>query len=122
MVLVDKTYMEEIKSWYDQRSICFNYDVLPKFGLIVPGIAAGFMYITDDNRIALLEGFVTNPKAGMKAKDKAITDLTDMLVLIAQGKKVKHVFGLTDTKSIVNKSKTLGFKEVGNYTLIYQEL
>ena len=36
---------------------------LPRIGFLAPGVAAGFLYLTDAPAVALCEGFVTNPAA-----------------------------------------------------------
>ena len=57
---------------------------LPGMGLIVPGVACGFLYRTDST-LALLEGFVTNPGASLRSRSAALDAITEGLISYARG-------------------------------------
>lgn len=72
--------LPEINRWLQDRSLpIFELPDLPAFGLIEPGIAAGFMYLTN-SRLCLIEGLVTNSKASMLTRARAARYIVEKLL------------------------------------------
>ncbi len=73
-------HLPEINTWYKARDqYMLKPDWIPPQGLIVPGIAAGFLIRTNTN-IGILEHFVTNPAASKKDRRLAIDMIASRLI------------------------------------------
>jgi hypothetical protein len=81
-------------------------DHLPKTGLIIPGICAGFLYRTD-SAFALLEFVVGNPK--VKDKEEALTLLISDLCHIAKQSGFKSVFTSLNHVKLMRVYTKVGF-------------
>jgi hypothetical protein len=122
MIEVIKTedHINQVKSWYKKREIILNYDVLPSLGLIIPNVAAGYMYLTTDNK-AIIEGIITNPDSGFVPRSNAVTSILNALIDLAKKTNCKCIFGLSDTTSVIKRAEKLGFVEIGSYNLLFKE-
>lgn len=118
--IVSPDQVDEIKEWYKKRGITLNYDILPQFGLIVRGIAAGYIFFTTDGK-AIIEGIITNPEANITDRSNVVTSILNALSEIAKQAGCKYVFGLSDTASVIKRAGQLGFSDIGSYNLLFKE-
>jgi hypothetical protein len=113
---------EEIRSWYKKRSVeFFDRTVLPNIGFVVPGIGAGFIYMTDSS-IAFIEGFITNPEADSKDRNDALDRISENLILYARVMGVKFIKCETKFREIELRAERLGFKSLGQTTSMVKEI
>lgn len=103
---------EEINGWYKGHNLDpLDNDLFPLTGIIVPGIAAGFL-IRTDCAVAFLEGFVTNPLADKENRRIAIDKIAEHLIEDGKDKGVRTFMALTEHPSIVGLCEKYGFKEM----------
>lgn len=112
----------QLKRW------CFDRDVeappielLSDTGIIVDEIAVGFLYLTN-SAVGMLEGFLTNPKADKNDRNEALNSITLNLIKLAEQSGCKLLKCDTRAEEIVNRAKSFGFNELGQYKTCVREL
>jgi len=89
-----------INEWLEGRKASFiPYALYPEIGLIEEGVAAGFLTLTD-TRLALMENFVSNPKADGREREKAIMAIIEELERIGSQMGYKYVVGITSDRKM----------------------
>lgn len=83
-------YMTLFDWWTAHKWTAPAIDMLPRVGLVVDDICAGFLYQTD-SKIAWLEFIVSNPKSDKYKREEAL----DLLI-----------------SSCINQAKDMGFKAI----------
>jgi hypothetical protein len=110
----------ELDSWhelYGMRPI----ESLPRVGFIEPGVAAGFLYQTDSD-IALLEGYVTNPKAPSDQRHFALDGITEKLLECAEDLGFRTVWAITKDAGISVRAQKHKMTRLGSFTVLVKEL
>lgn len=87
---------------------------LPATGVIVPGIAVGFLVLTN-NRMAWLEFYISNPLAAKSDRDKALDEITVELIEMAKDMHVKVLMCNSQHTGIMARAIKHGFSSLGNY-------
>lgn len=111
---VDGRDFSEIISWFKKR----NMPEPPVWGFsnegfIAPGIAAGFLYITNSS-IAYLDSYISNPESTHEERYTAMEVITEKLICKAKFEfNVKLVCCSSYVPSIQKLAKSLKFKENG---------
>lgn len=101
--------LAEINGWLELRgSPKVSRDYLPPQGFIIPGVACGFLLKTPVG-LAILEGYVTNPKARRDYREQALVEITDSLIAAAKIGRVKRLIALTSNKVISELCKEYEF-------------
>lgn len=96
-------------------------DILPAVGLMVPDVAAGWLYQTD-SRVGFLEYFLTNPLAPLVARHTAISAIAVELIAKAKALGLARVVSMTSHRSIGRISMRLGFSYIGPMHLLRLEV
>ena len=113
---------EQVKSWFLARKMVPPpEDLLPKNGVIMDGIAAGFLYLTDSS-VAIIDGYISNKDSVKHERDQAIDKLTLELISIAKAKGFKIIKADTMIKSVGNRAALHGFIELGWHNSYVKEL
>lgn len=94
---------------------------LPNTGFIVPGVAAGWLYLTDSS-VALLEGYVTNPAASAADRNDALDVITGLLLASAKSDGRSLVLALTTDQTIAERARRHGMHARGTYRVLYMEV
>lgn len=111
----------EVAGWYEARGErAPPPDTLPTLGLIVPGAAAGWLYRTDSS-VCLLEGFVTNPAAPLRARHRAIGAIIDALIEEAKAEGFRYVVGMARSNGIASVARRRQFKAIGAHVMLTRE-
>lgn len=111
-----------INSWYAARELpTIPTASFPTNGLIVPGKAAGFLYLTDSD-IGLAEGLITNPAAPTIARGRALDRILRGLVVIAKMYNVRHLLGFAALASTERLANNHGFKSERHYVLTHRDM
>lgn len=84
-------------------------DFLPTTGAVVPGVAAGFIYLTD-SKIAMLEWIVSNPKAGIKEIHASIKAIIEWLLNFAREQGYEAMFTYSRSRGLINVLEAADFK------------
>ena len=118
---VSDQYGGEVDSWLDARGMArAPGHLLSGNGLIVPGVAAGWLYRTDSS-VCLLDHFITNPAAALGARGAALNAITEQLLRAAQGFGARLVVALTHDTSIYRRARLLGFRDTGPCIMLVRE-
>lgn len=68
-----------MNSWCAARGLApVDSHTLPQLGVIVPGVAAGFLYRTDSS-LGFLDGFISNPAAPKEERAAALLHIGSVL-------------------------------------------
>jgi len=111
-----------IDLWYRRRGMVpLTPNILPKVGVIVPGIAAGFLMQTDTVS-AILEPFISNPKADQKLRDAALYQIMRELIVTAQNLGYRQLFGFSSSKQMTGRALELGFKFIENGVTVCKDI
>lgn len=114
--------LDEVNAWH----ACHGMPTLlpaaiPNLGFITPGVAAGFLYETDSN-ICLIEGFVSRPGCGPKARHHALNEITDALLSTATERCFEHAIAICRNSAIEKRAARHGFRPLGRYAVYGKEL
>ena len=100
---------EEIDSWATKRKMNpIRPEYLPDFGLIVPGLAVGFLYMTD-SQLCAIHNIVANPDSEPEDRSEAIDQIVGGLIEYAKQQGFTAVLGTTDVPVIVDRALAHGF-------------
>lgn len=115
--------IDEINGWYEARGLPrLERWAFPENGFIEPGVAAGFLYLTDSG-LALLEGVVTNPAAEAKSRHAALGEIGASLIDEARRRDVKRLLGICRDRGIADRAvEHHGMRPVGVYGLVAMEV
>lgn len=109
-----------VMSWMDKRKMQrVHPNVLSEYGLIIPDVAAIWLYTTNSD-ICYLENLFSNPEA--TNKHISICFLIDTASKAAAQMGYKFVMCVTDHKSILEQAIRLGAKTEPNKVLITLQL
>lgn len=107
--------------WYRARGDAVPAeDTLPGTGLIVPGVAAGFLFRTD-SAFCLLDGFVTSRDAPAKERHRALGAIVDALTEEAKALGFRCVVGLTRSSGMAKLVRRRQFSDLGRYVMLQRE-
>lgn len=81
---------------------------LPKTGLVVDGLAAGFLYHTDSS-IFWLEWLISNPASDKIERNQALTLLIENLLKAAREAGASFVFTSVQHAGLIERYKQHGF-------------
>lgn len=112
----------QLASWAADRDVSLPpLDALSTIGLIVDDVAAGFLYFTNSS-IALLEGFIANPKTDKNDRDSAVNWITLNLIELAKSNGVKILKCDTKIETVINRAYNFGFEDKGTARVLIKEL
>lgn len=96
-------------------------EFLSNVGFIVPGVAAGYLYITN-SKIGIIDSYISNVKASKMERKEAIDMITSDIITLAKELGIKILKCDSTYESIKVRAKNFGFKEIGNYTCFAKEI
>jgi hypothetical protein len=108
--------IDEINAWRVLRGFePIPRDLFPKNGLIVRGVAAVFIYLTDSS-LAMIEGLISNPEAGIIKRARVIKSLVSAAHTVALGLRDRVVV-LIENDGVSGLALGLGYKSIGKCEL-----
>lgn len=110
---------EMVKGWYEARNHPVpDKGILPSVGLVVEGVAAGFIYNVE-GKFGLLEEIISNPKSTAKERNQALDFIFLTLLDYAKEEGLKLVIGFSKNKAAMERAKNFGFAEDdSNYNML----
>jgi hypothetical protein len=115
-------FYPEVASWFTARSLPIpSHHSLPTNGFIVPGVAAGFLYLTDSD-VSILDCFISNPKTTEVERDEALDSIAHHLIACASLHDTKILICNTTLKAIKDRAVFLGFTDTGTHFALAKEL
>jgi len=113
---------EKIAVWWDAHDLPqLPYEDLPNYGLIEPGIGAGFLIMTDA-RLGILEFYITNPESDVKERSKALNAITKGLIEYGIKVGLKHFKADTQLDAIAERCQKHKFKYIGDFRAYFLSL
>lgn len=109
----------EISKWWEARQFpLIPQAALPKYGVIVEGFCAGFLYRTDSS-IAIMEWVVSNPESDKVMRNDAMNLLVKKLINLGTNLGFESIFTSLNNKKLASRYESFGFvetdKEATNY-------
>jgi len=111
----------EVSGWAKERGQEYSADLLPPTGVIIPGIAAYFLYTTN-SKTCFLENLISNPNTSSIERDKAIEVVTHTLVRFAREQGYTVAYACTNAPIVVLRALRQGASAKGGYTLLQLKL
>jgi len=100
----------DLNSWYYRRKgENFPMRYLSPTGVIVPGVAAGFLIQTDAH-FGILEPFISNPEASKEDRDRALHMILERLTSMAKKIDYKVIYGFSTNKIMLDRAISQGFE------------
>lgn len=96
-------------------------EMLPTHGWIEPGVAAGFMYLTD-SRLGIVEHIVTHPDAPSDARHSALDMIIDKAHLLAAEQGVRWLVAWLKDEGIASRARRHGMTLGGEWRCGVKEL
>jgi hypothetical protein len=122
MRLFEDGDLETINGWYAAHGEPpVARETLPTTGFIVEGVAVGFFYRTD-SALALVHHVVTNPAAGLRERYRAVHEIIRACQELAKALGLRGLLTWSSAGSIVRAARRAGGREVGQVTLVVQEV
>ena len=114
--------IDEVNDWFEDRGEAgIALPVLSRTGLIVPGVACGFLYATD-SRICFLDFYITNPLAAKGLRHGALKEITRQLLETAKERGYLLVMGASSHKVIQGLCEQFGFTHQGSQEVYTMEI
>jgi hypothetical protein len=112
----------QLKKWCIDREVGVpQIECLSELGLIVDGVACGFLYLTN-SAVGLLEAFYANPDADKIDRDLALNSITLELIEMAVLNGCKVLKCETKLDAISKRAIEFGFIDVGNFKTLMKEI
>ena len=114
-------HYDMVSRWFRDREMPvprpFDF---PSFGLIVPGLGAGFL-IQTDTPYGIIDFLISNPLAARKKRSDAMDEITTSLM--AQAKRLGFRGVKADAEILVSKERArrLGFRCLGSFDSFVKE-
>lgn len=122
---VEKYVKEDFKQiceWFKDRKLKLPTEkMLPQHGAIVPGVAAGFLYLSDAD-FCYIDFYITNPKVDRITRYEALQSITLMLIKWAKQMEFSLIMANTQNNFIAQLGMANGFNNIGKYTVLMKEL
>lgn len=108
--------------WFIKRNLKPPTPVLlPKNGIIVQDVAAGFLILTDSN-VGMLDFFITNPDQPKDVRLDALDNIAKVLTHTAQNLKLMSLICNTTFINIKELAQRQGFTYLGEYSTFAKEI
>jgi hypothetical protein len=105
---ISSDYNDLVNWWKAQKWTPVPEDHLPEYGLVIDGIAAGFIYRTD-SKFALLEFVIANPNTTKEERSEALDLIIDDLLFIAKELGHSTVFTSLEHPKLLERYEKHGF-------------
>ncbi len=90
-------------------------------GFVVHGVAIGFLFTTNSGS-AYIDHIVANPNATVIARDAALNDLFNHLMVVAESKGCGFLTAMTRIPKMKSRIESIGFTSDKDYTVFYKIL
>lgn len=115
-------HYDEISEWFKKRNLNVpSKDMLSSNGVIIKGIACGFLYLTDSS-LGFLDFYISNPNNKDKKRAKALETITSNLIMWAKDMGVTHLMANSQINTIQKLAFDFDFKSYGFTHFFMKEL
>jgi hypothetical protein len=113
--------LKELHKWHTAHGMPWPGNrAFPTTGLIVPGVAIGFLVKTDTSW-CIIEGYCTNPEAPAKERNLALDEITDGLLKMSKTLGFSIAVALFSDDSIGHRALRHGLRDMGLYRMMTKE-
>lgn len=120
--LISQRDFNEINLWRHWRGLdILSRDFYPNTGLMVHGVAAGWLVETD-SKVALLENFISNPKAYKQERMEAVKEIGHDLAEYAKRRGYTKLFIITNSGVIEKYALEEKYEKLGTANLFAKEI
>lgn len=98
-----------------------SYESLPPTGIIEDNVACGFL-IKCDNKIGILDFFISNPSIPDETRNTVLDDIVYALMMTAKREGLKQVYCNSDVPRIQARALRHGFTKLGEFVSYSKEL
>lgn len=110
---VREEHYEQVSGWLRLWKQDMPPSALPRNGFIVPGKAAGFLYLTDSS-VAWLENLVAAPGLSREERSQAVDAVVTAVIERAREHGVEMLMAYTRLDAVVERGKRFGFMHVAD--------
>jgi hypothetical protein len=111
----------QIEEWSKKRGCVWTSSKRSTYGYIVPGVAAGWLYVTDGD-FCIAEGLISNPDASSGARHEAFWALQEAFEDRSRQLGKQRIIGLLASDAMQAQAVDKGYKVLGVHLLIQKEL
>jgi hypothetical protein len=111
----------EVMKWHARHQRPWNPDSISLEGVIVPGVAAGWLYVTN-GPVAFIENVVTNPEASSEDRHAALDAIHDWAFKAAKSRGYRRLVALVTHDGLVPRAEAYGYENAGKTTVLVKEL
>jgi len=112
---------DTVAEWGLKWGSTYTKGQLPPTGVIVPGVAVQFMYLTDST-VAFLENLVSNKDEQTETVRQACTLILAKLLEMAKEKGCTVAYACTNNPHVVTRAVLAGAKAEPNYVLLTKSI
>lgn len=112
----NRDYEMLMRWWVARDHEVVPSNLLPKLGVIVDDIAAGFLYQTD-SKLGILENFITSPDASPRQSHQALTEVTRELREFAETAEIETLVVFTKRPSVGKVIEREGFRKTADMAM-----
>ena len=110
----------EVAGWYEaRRDVPPPARFLPPHGLIVPGIAAGFL-VSTDTPACWIDSVVSNPAVCTMQRGRALRGIASGLIRMAHSLGFEAITITTQDPGVQRFAARMAFQRAGNYAMMFR--
>ena len=110
----------EIAGWYEARGkVPPPAKYLPANGLIIPGVAAGFL-VSTDTPACWIDSVISNLDAGTMHRGQAVNGIVRGLIHLAHSLGFESITITSQEPSAIRLAKRMAFQSVGNFAMMFR--
>lgn len=117
----DTDYENLCEWWALHKQAPIALCMIPDSGLIVEGVAAGFLYLTNA-KLGIIDLYVSNPKASKEARNNALNEITEELISLAHHRDCKAILATSSLQAVEKRALDFGFENIGNVKVFLKNL
>ena len=117
----DNDYPDLIRWYMEWDEPVPPREMLPLNGFVVPGICAGFLYLTD-SKLGIIDCYISNPMISPYVRNKFLNIMTESIIKCAQLNGCRALMASSNVSAIKKRSELHGFKYRGDTSLYLREL
>jgi hypothetical protein len=104
---------KDIEQWFIARNLAMPEPwAFSTIGLIVEDVAAGWLYVTNSG-CAMLDCYISNPKADHSSRKQALKQITKGLMKMAKNHGAQMILCNTKIDAIGELAESFGFRSDG---------
>lgn len=120
--VLEKSDLDTLNEWLLSRGLStLTWEKLPKCGVIMDGVAAGFLIKTDFDT-AYIDFLISNPDTGREQRARGIDEVVWNLQQMAKDQGYKKIQATTQIQAVRARIKKEGGQYLGEFSSFVKEL